>query len=262
MSASAVSPLAKAPNASSRLAQDSMIRARLRRGVGFMAWGAVYHVSRAGWLMPCWHCDSGTRMVRPLEMNALIGAASQRIRGARAATSFIGALLLVAAWGAGCHSDAPQHSSPAAGASVGGAAGGDAGSDSAGGGLPTGGNAGAGGTINAMWTTDAGKYSLSLDSTYLGLDPVAESAELGVATDRRWQHQRDQYVALQRGPRGRDAHPHERGECHRSDGLGDQEVLGGPREARHRHRIHDDERRDGASHRRALGDHPRCGCGH
>ncbi|HYQ46486.1 MAG TPA: hypothetical protein VER11_31170, partial [Polyangiaceae bacterium] len=108
----------------------------------------------------------------PSEMNALIGAASQRIRGARAATSFIGALLLVAAWGAGCHSDAPQHSSPAAGASVGGAAGGDAGSDSAGGGLPTGGNAGAGGTINAMWTTDAGKYSLSLDSTYLELDPA------------------------------------------------------------------------------------------
>jgi len=39
------------------------MRARLRRGVGFMAWGAVYHVSRAGWLAPSRHCDPRTPMV-------------------------------------------------------------------------------------------------------------------------------------------------------------------------------------------------------
>jgi len=109
-------------------------------------------------------------------MNALIAAASQRIRRTRAGFSFSAALLLVAAWGAGCHSDAPQHLPPAGGGSAGLAGGadaaGEAGSDSAGGALPAGGNAGAGGSVTAMWTTDAGKYSLSLDSIYLELDPA------------------------------------------------------------------------------------------
>jgi len=68
--------------------------------------------------------------------------------------------LLVAFLAVACGSDGP---SPA---------GFGAGGDSAGGAQPAGGNAGAGGAITAMWTFDAGKYSLTLGSTYLELDPA------------------------------------------------------------------------------------------
>jgi len=102
-------------------------------------------------------------------MSSLIAAWGQRWRagshGGAAAIST--GVLLVAFLGPGCSSDGPQSSLPAAGASAAFAAGGD----SAGGAPPAGGNAGSGGTISAMWTTDGGKYSLSLGSTYLELDP-------------------------------------------------------------------------------------------
>ncbi|HEY0465146.1 MAG TPA: hypothetical protein VGC79_13090, partial [Polyangiaceae bacterium] len=104
-------------------------------------------------------------------MSSRIAAAGQGPHaGQRRRAGAIGSgALLVAFLGVAC--DVGSHStdpSPAGGASAGFAAGGD----SAGGGLPAGGNAGTGGSISAMWTTDAGKYSLSLGSTYLELDPA------------------------------------------------------------------------------------------
>jgi hypothetical protein len=75
---------------------------------------------------------------------------------------------LIAVLGVGCRSDGSERSPAAGGSSAGFAAGGE----SAGGSLAAGGNAGSGGSTIAMWTTDAGKYSLSLDSTYLELDPA------------------------------------------------------------------------------------------
>jgi len=103
-------------------------------------------------------------------MSSLIAAVGQRweisLLGRSAAIA--AGLLVVAFLGGGCGSDAGSSSLPAGGASAGFAAGGD----SAGGGQATGGNAGTGGSITAMWTTDGGKYSLSLGSTYLELDPA------------------------------------------------------------------------------------------
>jgi hypothetical protein len=87
-------------------------------------------------------------------------------RGARASALSTG-LLLVAVLGVGCGSDAPGNSPP-----TGGGGGFTAGADSASGGPATGGNAGAGGSMSAMWTTDAGKYLLSMGSTFLELDPA------------------------------------------------------------------------------------------
>ncbi|HEX2671925.1 MAG TPA: hypothetical protein VHM25_13675, partial [Polyangiaceae bacterium] len=85
--------------------------------------------------------------------------------GACSAGTLVLALLAV-----GCGSDGSPD--PAGSTSTGGVGGGiAAGGDSAGGGLATGGNAGAGDPMSAMWTTDAGKYSLSMGSTYLELDP-------------------------------------------------------------------------------------------
>ena len=83
--------------------------------------------------------------------------------------SLVSWLLLVAALDLGCGSDDPGAPLPNGGASAGFAAGGDSASGGLGtGGMGTGGN---GGSTNAMWTTDGGKYSLSLGSTYLELDP-------------------------------------------------------------------------------------------
>ncbi|HEY3255895.1 MAG TPA: hypothetical protein VGJ91_18180 [Polyangiaceae bacterium] len=101
-------------------------------------------------------------------MSALLAAASQHCRAGRgrATALALGVPLLAflsVACDAGDTTDLPQ-----GGASAGFAAGGD----SAGGGRPAGGNAGAGGAMSAMWTTDAGKYSLSLGNTYLELDPT------------------------------------------------------------------------------------------
>jgi hypothetical protein len=95
-------------------------------------------------------------------MSPVIAAAGQRFRAA-----ISGALLVVPLLGEGCGVGDPGKSVPPA-ASTGFAAGGD----SAGGGPPTGANAGAGGSLTAMWTTNGGKYSLSVGSTYLELDPA------------------------------------------------------------------------------------------
>ncbi|HYQ44452.1 MAG TPA: hypothetical protein VER11_20860, partial [Polyangiaceae bacterium] len=101
-------------------------------------------------------------------MSALNAASSPHSRRRRARAVALGTgALLVAVLGVGCDANGPKDSTPS-----GGAAGFAAGGDSASGGLPAGGNAGAGGSISAMWTTDAGKYSLSLGSTYLELDPA------------------------------------------------------------------------------------------
>ena len=94
-------------------------------------------------------------------MSPRTAAAGQRSLAARVCR-----VLLVAALELACGADAPGSSGSAGGANAGFGTGGD----SAGGGLATGGNAGAGGSISAMWTTDGGKYSLSLGSTYLELD--------------------------------------------------------------------------------------------
>jgi len=105
-------------------------------------------------------------------MSPVTAAAGQRSRarcGERAVALSSG-LLLGVLLAAGCRADdpaRPRSSVPAGGASAGFAAGGD----SASGAPATGGNAGAGDSITAMWTTDGGKYSLSLGSTYLELDP-------------------------------------------------------------------------------------------
>lgn len=104
-------------------------------------------------------------------MSAPIAVTSPRSRrrSARAAVSWVGTLLLTLLT-VGCSSDGSPDVSGAA--SAGGVSGGIAtGGDSAGGGLPAGANAGAGGSMSAMWTTDAGKYSLSMGNTYLELDP-------------------------------------------------------------------------------------------
>ncbi len=104
-------------------------------------------------------------------MSAPIAVTSQpsRRRRAHAAASWMGTLVL-ALLTVGCSSDGSPD--PSGSTSAGGVSGGiAAGGDSAGGGLPAGGNAGAGGPMSAMWTTDAGKYSLSMGSTYLELDP-------------------------------------------------------------------------------------------
>jgi hypothetical protein len=104
-------------------------------------------------------------------MSAPTAARSQRSRRrrARAAASWNGALVL-ALLAAGCHSDGSPD--PSDSTSAGGVSGGiGGGGDSAGNGLPAGGNAGAGDSMSAMWKTDGGKYSLSMGSTYLELDP-------------------------------------------------------------------------------------------
>jgi hypothetical protein len=129
-----------------------------------MAWGAVYHVyARAG---------SRRALIATLErgwyeadMSAPSAAAGQPSRTSqrRPALALSSAALLVAALAVACGADSPASSLPCCGASTGLG-------DSAGGGLPAGGNAGAGGP-SAMWTTDGGKYQLSLGSTYLELDP-------------------------------------------------------------------------------------------
>jgi hypothetical protein len=131
-----------------------------------MAWGAVYHV--------CVRAGSRRAVIATLErgwyeagMSAPIAAAGQRSRASHRgrAVALGSSALLLAVLGVACGSEDPGDS-PAACPSAGFAAGGD----SASGGLPAGGNAGAGGPI-AMWTTDGGKYQLSLGSTYLELDP-------------------------------------------------------------------------------------------
>ncbi|HKO46133.1 MAG TPA: hypothetical protein VJV79_00330 [Polyangiaceae bacterium] len=95
-------------------------------------------------------------------MSPLTAAAAQRLLAAISS-----GLLLLPFLAAGCGGDDTGSSLPA-----GGSAGFAAGGDSASGGQAAGGNAGAGGSISAMWTTDGGKYSLSLGSTYLELDPA------------------------------------------------------------------------------------------
>jgi|GEM_PF-962885 len=132
-----------------------------------MAWGAVYHV--------CARAGSRRALIATLEcgwyeadMSAPTAAAGQRSRASQRwrAFAFASGTLLIAVLGVTCGSDGPGSSLSCGGAS----AGFEAGGDSASGGLPAGGNAGAGGPI-AMWTTDGGKYQLSLGSTYLELDP-------------------------------------------------------------------------------------------
>jgi len=106
-------------------------------------------------------------------MSALLAAASPATRAQRRAPiATISAIstgaLLLTVLGGGCRSDGSERWRSSGGSS----AGFMAGADSAGGRPATGGNAGAGGSTNAMWTTEAGKYSLSLDDSYLELDPA------------------------------------------------------------------------------------------
>ena len=77
----------------------------------------------------------------------------------------ISSAVLLAFLGIACDAADQSDLTPAAGS-----AGFAAGGDSAGGGLPAGGNAGAGASL--MWTTNGGKYQLTLGSTYLELDPA------------------------------------------------------------------------------------------
>lgn len=140
--------------------------------MGFMAWARFTTSQVRGGSPGAGIATAEYEWYEAGEMRAPSAATNLGVqrRGARSAAVWTGAL-----WGAvlgvACHAGDMDDSgnSPSVATGGGGFA---AGGDSAGGGPPAGGNAGAGGSMSAMWTTDAGKYSLSLGSTYLELDPA------------------------------------------------------------------------------------------